>query len=408
MKSFRRVFALVMLLLAAVTIAANVYLLNTGGSSFDEVKVDIKRVQRELDSGSADVSQHSFITKVTEYSPQDKEFFTRPGSYVCYEANGRIYRIDYTQDDGSGRYRVLVAVNVILGVVIIMTAAVFMYIGRKLIKPFYRLSELPYELAKGNLTVPLKEGRNRFFGRFVWGADMLRESLEKQRERELALQRDKQLLVLSLSHDIKTPLSAIKLSDQALQRGLYNDPEKLMSVYASIGDNVQQIEGYLSQLRKTASEELLALDVNMSEMYLSELMSRIKALYTERLGESGTEFEIEPFSDCIISADPDRAEEVLQNLMENAVKYGDGVSIRISVTKEEDCRLISVKNSGCTLDDDETAHIFDSFFRGSNVGSKPGSGLGLYIARQLMRKMGGDIFAVTDEDSFTVTAVFRS
>ena len=125
MKSFRRVFALVMLLLAAVTIAANVYLLNTGGSSFDEVKVDIKRVQRELDSGSTDVSQHSFITKVTEYSPQDKEFFTRPGSYVCYEANGRIYRIDYTQDDGSGRYRMLVAVNVILGLVIIVTAAVF-------------------------------------------------------------------------------------------------------------------------------------------------------------------------------------------------------------------------------------------------------------------------------------------
>ena len=93
--------------------------------------------------------------------------------------------------------------------------------------------------------------------------------------------------------------------------------------------------------------------------------------------------------------------------MENAVKYGDGRRISITVDEEEDCKLITVSNTGCTLPDEETPHIFDSFWRGSNSSGKPGSGLGLYICRQLMSKMNGDIFARCENGIMNITAVFR-
>ena len=367
---------------------------------------DKKRVQRELESfGSADLSDHPYIIAITEYSPDDKDFFTRQGSYVCFETSNGLYRIDYKTDNGDMSGSMAVIVNTVLAVFFAIVLITLFYVRNKIIKPFTELSELPLKLAKGNLTVPLKENKSRYFGRFIWGTDMLRETLEQQRERELKLQKDKQTLILSLSHDIKTPLSAIKLYNQALQKGLYKDDEKKASVYDSIDENVLQIEGFLAELKKTASEDFLALEVNMGECYLSEIIDKISAHYNDKLDDMHTVFSVGGFSDCLLKADADRTVEVLQNLCENAIKYGDGKRIELSFSSEESYRIISVTNSRCTLSDDEAAHIFDSFWRGSNVGSKPGSGLGLYIARQLMHKMGGDIYAETGDDSFTVSVV---
>jgi signal transduction histidine kinase len=66
-----------------------------------------------------------------------------------------------------------------------------------------------------------------------------------------------------------------------------------------------------------------------------------------------------------------------------------------------------VRNSGCSLPDTELPHMFDSFWRGSNANSEKGSGLGLYICRQLMNKMNGEVFAVVQGDDMCVTAVFQ-
>ena len=78
----------------------------------------------------------------------------------------------------------------------------------------------------------------------------------------------------------------------------------------------------------------------------------------------------------------------------------------MSVSSEENCMLITVKNSGCTLPETELPHVFESFWRGANAGEQKGSGLGLYIARQLMLKMGGEIFAEIVDGEMCVTAVF--
>ena len=93
--------------------------------------------------------------------------------------------------------------------------------------------------------------------------------------------------------------------------------------------------------------------------------------------------------------------------MENAIKYGDGGYITIGFSREEDCCLVTVINSGCTLSKEQLPYIFNSFWRGSNVENKSGSGLGLYICKQLMRKMDGDIYGDCIGDEMEVTAVFR-
>lgn len=113
-----------------------------------------------------------------------------------------------------------------------------------------------------------------------------------------------------------------------------------------------------------------------------------------------------PYSDCLLCGDLDRSVEIIQNVMENAVKYGDGKNIALNFSEEDGCILVTVRNSGCALADIDLPHIFDSFWRGANAQNAEGSGLGLYISRQLMRKMNGEIYAEIKSGFMYVTAVW--
>lgn len=412
MKSFNKIFAAALIIIALIFMAANIYLLSAkNGSGGRPYRVEANRIAGEIAENGferIDLSDYIYITNVERYSGDEKKFFEDTDSdYLIRQIGSETYRFDYTYLPETRQKNLVVMVNVILSIMSLAVAALLIFIRQKILKPFEVLRDVPYELSKGNLTVPIKESKSRFFGRFAWGVDLLRENMEQQKERELCLQRDKKTLVLSISHDIKTPLSAIKLYAKALSKGLYTDEKRRVEIAESINTKADEIEGFVSQIIKASSEDFLNLEVAQGEFYLSELMDKITVYYREKLELVKIRFSVGAYSNCILKGDLDRGIEVLQNLIENAVKYGDGYFIRIEFAEEEDCQLVTVQNSGCTLSEAELPHVFDSFWRGSNTGNNKGSGLGLYICRQLMRKMDGEVFAGLSGDLMCVTAVFR-
>ncbi len=405
MKSFDRVFAAVIALILLIFAAANALILWENNNVSRPYRVEINRLAREIEENGfreLDLSACDFVTNVERYN---EDFYRTDRDYTIREIGGELYRFDYTASR-SEKSGLILTVNLILAAMAAVMIAVMIFVRRSILAPFDKLKELPYELSKGNLTTPIKESKIRFFGRFLWGIDLLREHLEQQKSRELALIKEKKTLLLSLSHDIKTPLSAIKLYAKALSKGLYPEKKKQLEIADNINEKADEIESFVSQIVTASSEDFLELDVQNGEFYLSDLMTRISAYYKEKLSLVQTGFSIEKYSDCLLKGDLDRSVEVLQNIIENALKYGDGKLVEITFSNEEDCRLITVKNSGCTLPDNELPHIFDSFWRGSNAQNKAGSGLGLYICRQLMHKMNGEIFAEISGDNMCVTAVF--
>ncbi len=405
MKAFNRIFAAVIVVLAILFAAANIILSADNSASGRPYRVEISRIARQIETEgfeNTDISDCKYVTAVQKYC---KDFFSSNSDYAVREINGELYRFDY-KTDGDDRTRIIVTVNIILGVMAVLIISVMMYVKFAVLAPFERLTDVPYELSRGNLTAPIKETKNRFFGRFIWGVDMLRENIEQQKKRELDLQKDKKMLLLSMSHDIKTPLSAIKLYSKALSKGLYESREKQLEIAESINAKADEIECYVSQIVTASREDFLSFDVNMGEFYLSELVTKIKGYYTEKLSLIGTDFSVSYYSDCLLNGDFDRCVEVIQNVMENAVKYGDGNSISLSFSEEDGCILVTVRNSGCTLADTDLPHVFESFWRGTNAEKIAGSGLGLYISRKLMRKMNGEIFAEIRDGYMYVTAVF--
>ncbi len=405
MKSFDRIFAAVIALILLIFAAANVLILWEDNNVGRPYRVEINRLARKIEENGfvgLDLSACDFVTNVERYG---EDFYKTDSDYTIREIGGELYRFDYTASQ-SGKSGLILTVNLILAAMAAIIIAVMIFVRRNILAPFDKLKELPYELSKGNLTTPVKESKSRFFGRFLWGIDLLREHLEQQKSRELALIKEKKTLLLSLSHDIKTPLSAIKLYAKALSKGLYPEKERQLEIADNINEKADEIEGFVSQIVTASSEDFLELDVQNGEFYLSELMARISSYYKEKLSLVQTEFSVGKYSDCLLKGNLDRSVEVLQNIIENALKYGDGKRVEITFSAEEDCRLITVNNSGCTLPENELPHIFDSFWRGSNAGNKVGSGLGLYICRQLMHKMNGEIFAEKNGDNMCVTAVF--
>ena len=403
MKSFNKVIAVALAVIVLAFAAVNLIpmLLKESASI---LKVEVGRVVREIEkSGSLpDPDNYSTILGIYKQSGSD-DFFVSNNEYVIREIDGELYRIEYAEQGEQSR--TMLYVNIALAVFALFVIALLFYIRHNIIKPFDKITDLPYELSKGNLTMPVKESKSRYFGKFIWGLDMLREKLEDSRKAEFELKKEKKTMLLSLSHDIKTPLSAIKLYAKALSAGIYKEPQKQQEVYESINTKADEIEKLVAEIMHNETEDIIAFDIKNGEFYLSEVINNIKSYYNDKL--ENTDFSIAHFSDCIINGDCDRFVEVLQNIMENAIKYGDGNHIAISFSDEEDCRIITVKNSGCTLDESELAHIFDSFYRGSNVGSKTGNGLGLYICRQLTRAMGGDVFADIEDGFMCVSVVCK-
>ncbi len=421
LNKIKKVSFIIVLLEVLIIVLLNILFTTLYKNNGDRLyRVDAQRITNELRTKSYDqinLAKYKTILKVSRFNPEE----ICNNDYIVVKVNDILYRIEYKYTENNN---IQIYMNICMSVLILMTIIILIYIKEKILKPFYNMSNLTIELAKGNLSVPIKEEKSKFFGKFIWGIDMLRDNLEANKQKELELQKDRKTLILSLSHDIKTPLSAIELYSKALSLNLYESSEKKEEALRGIDKNVDEIKGYVNEIVNASREDFINLEVEMGAFYFADMLERIELYYKDKLSLLHTEFVVENISDkmnntrhnafkkdnCLLKGDCDRIIEVLQNVMENAIKYGDGKKIEIAYYNEEDCRIVTIENTGCTLKEEEITQIFDSFYRGSNSDNIKGSGLGLYICRNLMKKMDGDIFAEKSGNSninFKISVVIR-
>ncbi|MBD5453258.1 MAG: HAMP domain-containing histidine kinase [Lachnospiraceae bacterium] len=387
-----------------------------------EYLVEVNRLMRGMEEkkqfSMPDLHELEYIESVSYLSTADagdtqkaEEFFYHKNGYETQieplMADGKVLgfvRFDYRNTQNAPEWILFMC-----GLLIVsagFTLTVLVYIKNKVLKPFSTLSNVPYELSKGHLQPEIEENKNRFFGKFIWGVAMLSDNLKSAQMKTLKLEKEKKMLLLSISHDIKTPLNSIKLYAKALEEDLYDTQEKKRDALRKIESLSVEIENFVGEIIRTSSEEILAIEVEDSEFYLKDLVEMIKEYYEPKCRLVMTEFHIGGYENRLMKGDKDRVFEVVENIMENAFKYGDGKSIEISFYEEDYCQLIRIENTGEPAKPEEMPHLFDSFYRGSNVNAQEGNGLGLYICREIMQKMGGEIFAERREDGMSFQLVF--
>ena len=426
MKKFRILIGVICSVFVVALVGINLYMHRVqSGSAGKEYRVSVNRVEKDIEDYERSVGsvpsdldvlvKHSGKNSYPgilalcsiipeEASEQEMAAFLQGSEepYVIVTTKQAYYRISYETVNRTARSLIWL-VNGVLSALFLTCMGILFYVRNNILKPFTNFSSMPYELSKGNMTMPLTENRNRFFGRFLWGMELLREHIEERKEKELALQREKKMLLLSLSHDVKTPLSAIKLYAKALERNLYKDEAKRAEIIENIGHKTEEIENYIVEIVKASNEDFLHFEVQNREFYIGDVLERIRAYYADKMELNQIRFEMGKYSNCMVYADEERVTEVIQNIIENAIKYGDGKKISLATEHDDEAYTISIRSTGCELEAKELPHIFDSFYRGSNAGTKPGSGLGLYICRELVHQMEGEITAsMVQEEDVTV------
>ncbi len=415
MKSFNKLLFSALAALALVLVGTNLFFyFGQLGEEGRPYMVDINRayalIEQAHNPAAADVDTFSSLEAISYLSAsasaeEQEAFFLGQSNSVIRTYDSGYLRFDYIDSTAQDFARAWTMVNSALLVASALCIGILLYVRYKLIKPFVQLSDLPYELSKGHLTTGLKESRSRYFGRFIWGLDLLRETLEIRKQNELNLTKENKMMVLALSHDIKTPLSAIRLYARALAEDLYETEEKRHEVATSIDEKASEIESLVRDIIKTSREDFLHIEVCNDEFYLEDLIDKVQGYYGEKLSLIKCSFVVEQYRNLLLFGDLERYTEVVENIIENAIKYGDGHEIRISFPVEEDHQLIAISNTGNTLPEGELVHMCESFWRGSNASAQAGSGLGLYICSQLMSAMEGSLYAEIRAEHMVVTLI---
>ena len=389
-----------------------------------EFRVEINRLYHTISAGThpeeVDLSGFRDVYRIDSLPLADAADREKSEAFYSDESNGgSVIKPWYTDSSLKGYLRfsyreenmslggVMVTVQAGLALMAAFVVGILLYLKYRVIRPFNRVSELPYELAKGHLKGEVKQEKNRYFGDFLWGIGQLKDTLEVTKKRRLELEKEKKKMLLSLSHDMKTPLGTIRLYGKALEQGLYDTEEKKCHAARQICAKAEEIEGYVAEIIRSSKEDILDVRVEMGEFYLEELVKRVADTYVEKCAVRMMELQIGRYENRLVRGDIDRVLEVFDNVMENAFKYGDGRRIEISFYEEDFCQLIRIVNTGEAVSENDFNHIFESFFRGTNSLGQQGSGLGLYICREIMRKMDGEVFAEKEKDGMGIVLVFR-
>lgn len=286
----------------------------------------------------------------------------------------------------------------------------FIYIDRKVLLPFNTLSSYPEKIARNETGEHIPESKGRYFGKYIWGMNMLSDRLSGDRKKLRALEKEKQTLLSSIAHGIKTPVANIRLYAQALKSGLYRkdgtpDPDDAM-VAEKIEKNTQDIEDIVKDLLNAASQSIVEYEPSIEQFYLSKIGDWLKEEYDNRMSVLKIPFEVDLKSSVMITSDRTGIIRVLTQFIENAIKYGDGNRIGVLIDKTEEGYEFTVSNTGSLVPENEERYIFNSFYRGSNSEDVEGNGLGLYEASFIARKLGGSVVTRfndrTKETEFTL------
>lgn len=276
------------------------------------------------------------------------------------------------------------------------------YVNKNIYQPFNQMEKFAGKIAEGDLSASLVMDKENIFGSFTESFDIMREELIKAREREIALQKKERELVASLSHDLKTPITGIKVTTELLQAKLTGTDESFAQDYNDKLQNIMkkadQIDNLVSDLFESTLDDLGEIKVNLSDED-ANVLNDIIARYDDRKLVRCPE----PLS-VIINIDLRRMGQVIGNIITNSYKYANTV-IDVEYKVVDDYLSMCIKDYGPGVTPDEIGLITNKFYRG-NITSESkvdGSGLGLYISKMLMTKMNGELIPESIGNGLAIT-----
>jgi two-component system sensor kinase FixL len=212
------------------------------------------------------------------------------------------------------------------------------------------------------------------------------------------------------SHEFRTPLSSVQLSASLIEKYTQKrDPENVIKHTGKIKNSVGQLTGILNDFLSLEKLEAGKTEaqfedfdiVKFSEDLIEEMQLIAKQNQNIVYQHTGTSARV--------NLDPALLKNSIINLISNAIKYsGENTFIEFNSELNETDLLITVKDNGIGIPDEEQKNLFEPFFRAHNTGNIPGTGLGLNIVKRYVGLMGGEVSCISRENQgTTITLIFK-
>ena len=238
-----------------------------------------------------------------------------------------------------------------------------------------------------------------FLSLLIAGLVMVRNTYMK--ERKLNLQQKN--FILSVSHELKTPLAAMRLSTETLKkRELTKDQtERVLSANM---EEIDRLTGLLDKVFVTTKLDQESYTLDITSIDLSNLISGLISRFQEI---KQVKLLMDVQDDVRVVSDPQVLEIVVMNLLDNAVKYGMGKEVTVHLSQKGDTGLLKVVDQGLGIPDAEKKEVFQRFYRLENEEYKgvEGTGLGLFIVKELLTKIDSNISIANNSPSGSVVSV---
>ena len=261
------------------------------------------------------------------------------------------------------------------------------------------------DLREGDLDHEILSCRERELDELAQSLEGVRQRLKAASLAEAAAQEERGLLMANLSHDLRTPVTAIKGYVEGMRDGVANTPEKRDHYLEVVYAKTLVLEGLVGNMTDFSEYELGRMQYHFERVELSAFLADLIPEYQADVRGREMAFVAKPLaSPATVTADRGKLKRVLDNLVSNAVKYGrPGGTVVLAAEGYRQGVILSVSDDGRGIPEEALAHVFDSFFRAdaARSSSVPGSGLGLAICKSIAESHHGKLWLTSREGEGT-------
>lgn len=286
---------------------------------------------------------------------------------------------------------------------IFVCAALTLWVYRSVLRPLSKLQEATRKIRDGNLDFTLEVEEDDEIGELCQDFEEMRIRLKENAEEKIQYDIENKELISNISHDLKTPITAIKGYVEGIMDGVASSPEKLDKYIRTIYNKANDMDRLIDELTFYSK-----IDTNKIPYEFNKI--NVNSYFGDCVEEVGLDMdsrniELGYFNyvsdDVVVIADAEQMKRVINNIISNSVKYMDkpkGI-INIRIKDVGDFIQIEIEDNGRGIAAKDLPCIFDRFYRtdSSRNSSQGGSGIGLSIVRKIVEDHGGRIWATSKE-----------
>ena len=287
-------------------------------------------------------------------------------------------------------------------VILVFTAlSIGLWIYRSIATPLVKLKKATQNIKEGNLDFVLDVEGNDEFSELCQDFEEMRKRLKESAEEKIILDKENKELISNISHDLKTPITAVKGYVEGIMDGVADTPEKMDRYVKTIYNKTNEMDHLINELTFYSKIDTNRIPYTFSKLNVEDYFSDCAEEVGLELETRGIELVYANYveSGVQVIADGEQIRRVIHNLISNAIKYMDkpkGI-IQIRIKDVGDFIQVEIEDNGKGIAAKDIVYIFDRFYRTdvSRNSSKGGSGIGLSIVKKILEDHGGKVWATS-------------